>query len=55
MAKVTPISEQFQHFVSELRESFWGDLQGQVQRSMGQLFELLSERQRERRGCGPKS
>jgi len=47
MAKVTPITEQFQHFVSELKESFWGDLQGQVQQSMRQLFELLSERQRD--------
>ena len=47
MAKVTPISEQFQHFVSELKDSFWGDLQGQVQQSMRRLFELLSERQRD--------
>ena len=47
MAKVTPITEQFQHFVSELKESFWSDLQGQVQQSMGRLFELLSERQRD--------
>ena len=47
MAKVTPITEQFQHFVSELKESFWGDLQGQVQQSMRRLFELLSERQRD--------
>ena len=45
MAKVTAITEQFQHFVSELKESFWGDLQGQVQPSMRRLFELLSERQ----------
>jgi transposase-like protein len=47
MAKVTPITEQFQHFVSELKDSFWGDLQGQVQQSMRRLFELLSERQRD--------
>jgi hypothetical protein len=47
MAKVTPITEQFQHFVSELKESFWGDLQGQAQQSMRRLFELLSERQRD--------
>ena len=38
MAKVTPITEHFQHFVSELKESFWGDLQGQVQQSMRRLF-----------------
>ena len=46
MAKVTPISEHFQHFVSELKESFWG-LQGQAQQAMRKLFERLSERQRE--------
>ena len=30
-----------------MQESFWGDLQGQVQQSMRRLFELLSERQRD--------
>jgi hypothetical protein len=35
MAKVTPITEHFQHFVKDLQESFWGDLQGQVQCSDG--------------------
>ena len=54
MAKVTPISEHFQHFVSELKESFWGDLQGQVQQSMRKLFELLSERQRDRYMISPR-
>jgi hypothetical protein len=24
MAKVTPITEHFQHFVRDLKESFWG-------------------------------
>src|SRR3974377_2561156 len=47
MAETTPITEHFQHFVSELQESFWGDLQGQGQQSMRRLFELLSERQRD--------
>jgi len=47
MAKVTPITEHFQHFVAELKESFLGDLQGEVQRSAQRLFELLSERQRD--------
>jgi putative transposase len=54
MAKLTPITEQFQHFVSELQESFWGDLQGQVQQSMRRLFELLSERQRDLYMVGPR-
>jgi putative transposase len=47
MAKVTPITEHFQHFVKDLQESFWGDLQGQVQKSAQKFFELLSERQRD--------
>jgi len=48
MAKVTPISEHFQHFVAELKDSFWGDCQGQARRAMQQFFELLSERERDR-------
>ena len=47
MAKVTPITEHFQHFVQELKESFWGDMQGQVQKVAKKFFELLSERQRD--------
>ena len=47
MAKVTPITEHFQHFVKDLKESFWGDLQGQAQQAAKRLFELLSERQRD--------
>src|SRR5258708_10380258 len=47
MAKVTPITEHFQHFVSELKESFWGDLQGQTRKAAQRLCELLSERQRD--------
>ena len=47
MAKVTPITEHFQHFVQELKESFWGDWQGQVKKSAEKFFSLLSERQRD--------
>jgi putative transposase len=47
MGKVTPITEHFQHFVQDLKESFWGDMQGQVQKAAKRLFELLSERQRD--------
>ena len=47
MAKVTPITEHFQHFVQDLKESFWGDLQGEVQKAAKRLFELLSQRQRD--------
>jgi putative transposase len=47
MAKVTPITEHFQHFVADLKESFWGELQGQTQKAAQRLFDLLSERQRD--------
>ena len=26
MKNVTPMTEQFQHFVEEIREDFWGDV-----------------------------
>jgi hypothetical protein len=32
MAKIIPITEHFQHFLAEMKESFWGDLSGQTQR-----------------------
>ena len=54
MAKVTHSTAYVQHFVSELKESFWGELQGQVQPSMRRLFELLSERQRDRYMVSPR-
>ena len=47
MAKITPITEHFQHFVAELQESFWGDLQGRVQQAAQKFFQQLSERQRD--------
>jgi putative transposase len=48
MAKIIPITQHCQHFVEELKESFWGDLQGEGQRAAKKFFELLSERQRDR-------
>ena len=47
MAKVTLITEHFQHFVAELQDSFWGDLQGRVQQAAQNFFQQLSERQRD--------
>jgi len=47
MAKVTPISEHFQHFVEELQDSFWGDLELRTQQAAQRLFDGLSERQRD--------
>jgi len=54
MAKIIPITEHFQHFVAELKESFWGDLQGEAQRAAKKFFELLSERQRDRYMVNPR-
>ena len=39
MAKIIPITEHFQHFLTDLKESFWGDLHGQIQRS-GKVFRV---------------
>src|ERR1700690_4966 len=54
MAKIIPITEHFQHFVAELKESFWGDLQGETQRAAKKYFELLSERERDRYMVKPR-
>src|SRR5438876_10786067 len=48
MAKIIPISEHFQHFLAEMKESFWGDLYGQTKLAWQRSFELQSERQRDR-------
>ena len=48
MAKIIPISEHFQHFLAELKESFWGDVYGQTRQAWQRFFELESERQRDR-------
>jgi transposase-like protein len=62
MAKVTPITEHFQHFVADLKESFWGALYGRTQRAWKELLENESRRQRDlylgwgshQRGTEPK-
>src|SRR5207245_9805771 len=48
MAKIIPISEHVQHFLAEMKESFWGDLYGQTKLAWQRFFELQSERQRDR-------
>src|SRR6202050_5467602 len=48
MAKIIPITEHFQHFLAEMKESFWGDLYGQTKLAWQKFFELQSERQRDR-------
>lgn len=48
MAKVTPITEQFQHFVQDLKESFWGEVYGKTKLAWQQFWEEESRRQRDR-------
>ncbi len=48
MTKITPITEAYQHFLGEMKESFWGDLKGQTRQAWQRFFELQSERQRDR-------
>jgi hypothetical protein len=54
MAKIIPISEHFQHFVEELREGFWGDLQARTQSAAQRFFDALSEGQRDRYMVSPR-
>ena len=51
MGNVTPITEQFQHFVKDLQESFWGDLNGKAQAAMKALLEEKSRQARDRFVC----
>jgi hypothetical protein len=48
MAKVAPISEHFQHFLEDVRESLWGDLYGQTRLAWKKFFEAESQRERDR-------
>ena len=49
MAKITPIrmTEQFEEFVKELKESFWGDLYGQTRLAWKKFWEAQSLRDRD--------
>src|ERR1700747_583845 len=42
------MSGQFQHFLAELKETFWGDLQQQTRLAWTKLFQAQSERERDR-------
>jgi putative transposase len=48
MAKIIPITEHFQHFLEEMKESFWGDVYGETKLAWKQLLEADSRRQRDR-------
>ena len=46
MRTVAPVTEQFQHFVADLKESFWGDVYGKARRSLEKFLGEESERLR---------
>jgi putative transposase len=48
MPKIVSISEHFQHFLSDLKESFWGNLEGRTKLAWKQFLESESERLRDR-------
>ncbi len=48
MRKIVPITEQFQHFVEDLKESFWGDLYGRTRAAWKDSLQRESERERDR-------
>ncbi len=51
MVNITRISEQFQHFVEEVKEEFWGSLYQRTKLAWKKFLEADSERQRDRY-CG---
>lgn len=46
MAKIISIDEHFQHFLTDLKESFWGDLEAKTRLAWKQFLEADSERMR---------
>ena len=55
MRTVAPMTEQFQHFVRDLKESFWGDLYGQARGTVEKLLNRESVRLREEAvDCEPR-
>lgn len=47
MAKIVSITEHFQHFLTNLKESFWGDLEQKTQLAWKRFLEEESERLRD--------
>jgi len=48
MKKVVPITEQFQHFLEEMKESFWGDLYRRTRLAWERFLQSVSEQERDR-------
>src|SRR5260370_1331816 len=52
MAKIIPITEHYQHFLAEMKESFWGDVYGHTRLVWKQAVEADSEWERDRLAVG---
>ena len=48
MAKIVPITEHYQHFLAEMKERFWGDLDGRRKLGWKRALETESEGERDR-------
>ena len=48
MAKIIPITEHYQHFLEEMKETFWGDLYGHTRLAWKRALEAESEWERDR-------
>ena len=48
MGRAIPITEQFQHFLEDVKESFWGDLYGKTKLLWKEFWEEQSRRERDR-------
>ena len=48
ITKTVSINERFEDFLADLKESFWGDLEGRTKLAWKHLFETESERLRDR-------
>jgi putative transposase len=51
MRRVIPITEQFQHFMADRKENFWGDLYGKTKLAWKGLLEEASRAERDRYLC----
>jgi putative transposase len=45
--KLAPVTEEFQHFVEQLKENFWGEVYDRGKQAVKELLEADSERQRQ--------
>ena len=43
MAKIIPVTEHFQHFLAEVKESFWGDVYGRTKLAWKQFWEAEAD------------